>query len=189
MIQSQNDTAGIQKSHDNILSVNDGYARNTDINLLVFHLHVEPSILRFTAFGDIQIRQDFDTGDDRRLKMFGRGLFFMKYPIHTETDGKTVLFGFDMDVGGIFSHRLHDHHVDQAHNRRLLSDPLEAFQFDLFPLLDPQFFLIEALDHLFHCSLNAIILIQGFPDLCLRGDRRLDGKTRFHSDFIQSENI
>ena len=104
------------ETHDAFLAVDRGQRGNTDIVLPAIHQNGEPAVLGLPLFGDVQIADDLDTGDDggQQPQVVGGG--GVEHAVHPAADTDAVRPGLHMDIGGALAHRLlhqgvhqHDH--------------------------------------------------------------------------------
>ena len=104
-----------------IFSVYAGHDGDAKIDRLILDLEPEPSILRHSPFGNIQVRYDFDPRDNGRLKFFADLIHgFTQNTIDPVLDDDTVLFGFDVDIAGPFLNSCKNYGVDELDDRAVL---------------------------------------------------------------------
>ena len=112
----------VEQTHDHAFAEQHGDDRDADVDLPPADVELDAPVLRDAALGDVQVRQDLDARDDRRLKPVHlrrhRGL--VEDTVDAVANGHLVLVGLDMDIASPLVHRLDDDLVDQADDRRLL---------------------------------------------------------------------
>ena len=83
-------------------------------------LQADAAVLRQALLGDVELRHDLDARDDQR-RHGALGLQHLaQHAVDAEADDEPVLERLDVDVGGVFLHRLREHGVDQADDRRVV---------------------------------------------------------------------
>ena len=66
--QGEKDIGFVEQTHDDALSEQHGDDRDADVDLPPTHVELDPSVLRDAPLGDVQICQDLDARNDRRLE-------------------------------------------------------------------------------------------------------------------------
>ena len=84
---------------------------------------LDPTVLRQSLFGDVQLRHDLESADNGRLKSIDLGgrRLRMQDAVDPVTDQQAVRLAFDMHVAGSRLNRFQQDLIDQSYDRRLLS--------------------------------------------------------------------
>ena len=97
-----------------------GEGGNAQVDVSSGDLQADASVLRQSALGDVQAGHNLEAGNDRQSQMLWRRGHFVERAIDTVADFKFVLKGFKMNVTGAVLHRLKQHEIDKANDRRLV---------------------------------------------------------------------
>src|SRR5262249_5091337 len=62
-----------EQTHDHCFTVKHGNHRNTNIHFAVFDANFNATVLRQSFFGDVEMTENLNARDDRRLKLFELG--------------------------------------------------------------------------------------------------------------------
>jgi len=101
--------------------VNSRHNRNTEINRTARHPHLEPPILGNALFGDVQLGNNLDPADDRRVMAFVDGLHrLVEDTIDPVLDNNLTLLCFDVDVRGAALDGVEQERIDQPNDRTLV---------------------------------------------------------------------
>ncbi len=101
-----------------------GHDGNTQVDEAALVLYAEAAVLRDAAFGDVQIAEDLDARQNRRMPFLGDGLHgVLQHAVNAVLDGDFCVARFDVDVARTPLQRGEDNRFDEAHNRadRVLS--------------------------------------------------------------------
>ena len=80
----------------------------------------DASVLRQALLGDVELRHDLDARDDQRRDRAPALQHFAQHAVDAEAHHQPVLERLDVDVGRVFLHRLREHGVDEADDRRVV---------------------------------------------------------------------
>ena len=120
--QGEKDIGFVEQTHDDALTEQHGDDRDADVDLPPAHVELDSAVLGDAPLSNVQISQDLDARNDRRLEAVHlrryRGL--VQDTVDAVANGHLVLVGLDMDIAGPFVHRLDDDLVDQSDDRCLL---------------------------------------------------------------------
>ena len=78
------------------------------------------SVLRDTAFGDVELRHDLNTGDKRRMNIFLKRDVIHHRAVNTHADKRILLKRLNMNVGCIFHKCLVEKAVDKIDDRSVV---------------------------------------------------------------------
>lgn len=109
-----------EQPEDDPFAVRCGQHRHTEIDILARGPDGEATVLREPFFRDVQSRHDFQTGDDARLKMLGRGENGVEHAVDTIADDQASFERFEVDVTGALTDGLKEDRVDQPDDRRFI---------------------------------------------------------------------
>ena len=111
------DVVFVQQPHDAGLAVVGRDDADPQVELLVAHGDLDPPVGRSPLFGDVDLGQDLDAGDDRREHPAGGAFAFDADAVDPIADPDPILKRLDMDVAGPQLDRFLDHQVDQPDHR------------------------------------------------------------------------
>jgi hypothetical protein len=77
--------------------------------------------LRKALFGDVQLRHDLDPRSNRIAELHGRAHDVVENPVDAVANPELLLVRLDVNIAGALLNRRHQHDVDQANDRCLLS--------------------------------------------------------------------
>ena len=102
---------------------------DTEINAAALDPHPKTSVLWDATFGNIQLRHDFDTGNDRLMVLDINGFArFIQRPVNTITHQHIGIAGFDVNIRSAFFKRSENDGVYQPNDRRHLRIARQPFQ-------------------------------------------------------------
>ena len=90
----------VQKAEYDFLPEHRRERGHAQVDGLVFRLHVEASVLRNAAFGDVHGAHDFDTGNHGALDVLRDGQNLLHDAVDTHTDVEAAFARLDVDVTG-----------------------------------------------------------------------------------------
>ena len=90
----------IQQTCHDLLAVNGGQRGDTEVDVLVLHLHVEAPILGDAVLRDVQAAHDLDTGNDAALQIAGDRHDIAHQAVDPHADLQLILPGLQMDIAG-----------------------------------------------------------------------------------------
>ena len=108
----------IEKTHDHALAVKGGDGGDTEVDFAAQDFDFDASVLRETAFGDIELGHQLEARDDGGLHFARRHVLVEEDAVDAEADAEFLLEGLDVDVAGALFDGGGDHGVDQADDRR-----------------------------------------------------------------------
>ena len=80
----------------------------------------DAAVLRQALLGDVEPRHDLDARHHHRRHGALRLQHFAQHAVDAEAHHQPVLERLDVDVGGVLAHRLGQHGIDQADDRRVV---------------------------------------------------------------------
>ena len=107
----------VEDTHHHLFAVDGGQDRDADIDLLAERLHLEASILRTAAFGDVEVRENFDAGADGVVQRLGGRRTLHQFAIDAVAQARRLLHRLKVDIRGVRLQRFdHDgvHHADDG---------------------------------------------------------------------------
>ena len=118
-----------QDADDHILPVEARDDRDAQIDLLVLDFDDRPAILREAPLHDVELGDDLDPGDDRRLEVARllRHALVIEDPIHAIAHADAIAEGLDVDIRGARGDRLGEDLIDQRDHRGRISGFLHVF--------------------------------------------------------------
>ena len=134
---------------------------------------LDAAVLGQPAFGDIELREDFEPGDHRRLELARRRLGFVENAVDPVANLELVFEGLDVHVRGAAFEGAHQHLVDQPDHRDFGRHVAQVR--DVFLVADP-FDLMRL--RLRRCPPEHSCAVQRFD---ARGDLLLPRQHRFHA--------
>ena len=107
---------------------------DTDIGIGAAGTQARGAVLRQSPLGDVEARDDLDTGDDGLRQHAGGRCDLPQQAVDPEAHGQPGLKGLDMDVAGAQLDGLFQEIVDRAHDRRAAGEIAQAFDIVLVRL-------------------------------------------------------
>ena len=80
----------------------------------------DASVLRQALLGDVELRHDLDARDDQRRDGAPALQDFAQHAVDAEAHHQAVFERLDVDVRGVFLHRLREHRVDETDDGRVV---------------------------------------------------------------------
>ena len=166
----------VQDAHHDLLAEHRGQGRDAQVELLVLDRHVDPPVLRESAFGDVQVGHDLDARDDRGLQRLGRRHHVVQQTVDPVAHLHTTAVRLDVNVAGTVADGLADDHVDQPDHRSLFGEGAELLNRELLTLLFRNLDVFcDGLTHrLFQIHAAGVVLADGGHDVLLGGDDGFD---------------
>src|SRR6266850_6517141 len=111
-----------QQPHHHRFTVQHRYYRYTNVHLAVVQPDLDAAILRQPLFRDVQMAQNFDAGNDGRLKTLdlGRHRHVLQYAVDAVADAKFVFERFEVNVRGAKLDGISQHLVHKSYDGGIL---------------------------------------------------------------------
>ena len=116
-VQAHHRAALVQQTRDDLLAVDGGEGRDTQVEASVFDADVEAAVLGDAALGDVQARHDLQTGQHRALQVSRHGQDVPHHAVDAHADQKLGLMRLEVNVAGALGDGALDDAVDQADGR------------------------------------------------------------------------
>jgi hypothetical protein len=101
------------------------------------HPQLDAAVLRHPPLGDVQVREDLEARDERRLHLDRRAHDLHEHAVDAVADADVLFVALEVDVRGAAVHRVGQDAVDQLDHRRLFHRRRErADGHLLFPVVD-----------------------------------------------------
>ena len=174
-----------KKSERNRLTVRGRHGRDTDVDVLASDANADTAVHREALLGDIEVRHDLDTRDDRALEAvkLGRNVDLVEHAVDAVAYPELRLLRLDVDIGRSLSVGFGDDLVYELDDRRLFAHLVDV---DLRHCADVFVDGIAAvLDHLLdRVRADAVVFLYGILDFFLRGERGGAGRQppRYRTD-------
>src|SRR6266849_1027844 len=108
----------VQHGKNGVFAVAGGADGNAQVNVAAFVFHAEAAVLRDAAFGDVQVAENLDAGENGGVPFLGDGLHsVLKDAVNAVLDGYFSIAGLDVNVTGAAFQRSEDDGFDEAHHR------------------------------------------------------------------------
>ena len=163
---------------------------DTDVDGLAVEFEVDATVLRHAALGDVEVRHDFQAGNQGSLKQahVGRNGDFEQLAIDAVADAQIALQRLDVNVGRSFLQRLAEDLVDEIHDRGLLVGLVEdgGLLFEVVIVI-ARFAAFEEFFEILRT--DAVALMQGFKNPMTRGDLPVDAFPQFLPDSLPCAEI
>src|SRR5205814_1545846 len=98
IFQTELDAALIEQTHDDRFAVQRRENGDADVDLVRQDVRFDATILRQPPLGDIQVRKDFDAGDDGGDHPLRRRLLLVEHAVDAVAHLAAVLERLDVDV-------------------------------------------------------------------------------------------
>src|SRR5215471_4363681 len=127
----------VEDPDDRVFAVNRRHDGDAKIDRTTAHPELEPPVLRYPLFGDVELRHDFDAGDDRSMVPLVDGIHgLIQNAVDAVLDDDHVLLRLDVHVRGTPLNRVENDRIHQFDDgRRVLSDPVDRQGFFAFFVL------------------------------------------------------
>ena len=179
-----------EKSERNRLAVRGRHGRDTDIDVLARYADADAAVHREALLGDIEVRHDLDTRDDRALEsvQLGRDVDLVEHAVDAVADSEFRLLRLDVDIGRALAVGFSDDLVYELDDRRLFAHLVDVdlrHRADIF--VDG---IATVLDHLLdRVRADAVILLYGLLDFFLRGERGLYRAARDEPEAVSRGSV
>ena len=110
----------VQQAGHDLFAVDGGQRGDTQVDVLVAHLHVEASVLGHAALGDVQAGHDLHAAGDRGLQLARHGQYVAQQAVDAHAYGEFRLARLHVDVAGALGDGALDDGVHQADGRGLV---------------------------------------------------------------------
>ena len=179
-----------EKSERDRLTVRGRHGRDTDVDVLASDANADTAVHREALLGDIEVRHDLDTRDDRALEavQLGRNVDLVEHAVDAVADSKLRLLRLDVDIGRALAVCFGDDLVYELDDRRLFAHLVDV---DLRHCADVFVDGIAAvLDHLLdRVRAYAVVFLYGILDFFLRGERGLYRAARDEPEAVRRGGI
>ena len=179
-----------EKSERNRLAVRGGHRRYADVDVLASDADADAAVHREALLGDIEVRHDLDTRDDRALEavQLRRNVDLVEHAVDAVADSKFRLLRLDVDIGRALAVGFGDDLVYELDDRRLFAHLVDV---DLRHRADVFVDGIAAvLDHLLdRVRADAVVFLYGLLDFFLRGERGLYRTARDEAQAVSRRGI
>src|SRR5207344_481353 len=103
---------------DGVFAVACGHDGDAQVDEAAFVFDAEAAVLRDAAFGDVEIAENFNAGEDGGVPFFGDGLHgVLEDAVNAVLDGDFRVAGFNVDVTSAAFERGEDDGFDEANDR------------------------------------------------------------------------
>ena len=163
----------VEDADDGIFPVHAGHDRDAKIDGLARKPELETSVLRDALLGDVELRHDFDAGDDRAGELPGNGSHGrLQNPVDAVFDVNRIVLCLDVNVAGAALNGGVDRRVDELDDGAdVARQPLDG-QLVFANFLLAQELQLKALGSVLENTLRALALLEN----------RLNGRPRAHGD-------
>ena len=186
----------VEDPEDRLLAEDRRQGRHAKVDLAGAVPELEAPVLRHAALGDVQVRHDLEAREDRGLETFGRREHLVEHAVDPEPDPEHLLVRLEVYVRGAFLDRVHEHHVDELDDRRLVGRLLQLEGVDLGAVLVALHDLDvgEVRRHVLHdagdrLGFRLVVTVDRLLDRRLRGDERQHLEVRHEGDVVQREHV
>ena len=101
------------RSQHHALAVTAGDGRDAHVHGAPGEPERNASVLGQALLGDVEARHDLDARDDERCDGAAGFQYLAQHAVHAHAHDQKILEGFDVDVGGVFAHRLAEQCIDE----------------------------------------------------------------------------
>ncbi len=122
LVQRDRPSAAVEEPQHDRLAVQRGDGRDAQVQLALLQPHADPAVLRYPSLGDVELREQLDAGDDRRLESLRRARQLGQDPIHPEPGHQTRSRGLQVNVRGTSLVGFADEQVDEADDGGLVGE-------------------------------------------------------------------
>ena len=183
----------VENSENRLFAEDRGECRDAEIDLAIAVAELDAAVLRQPALGDVEVRHDLQTGEDRCLQPFRWRQHFVQHAVHPEPDPENLLVRLEVNVGGALLDRVDQHHVHQLHDWRFVGRLLQLEDVDLgafFTFIDD----LDVGEVGLHVGQDAgdglrLRLVVAVDRLLDRGLRRDQGQHLHERDVVQGEHV
>ncbi|MNW54343.1 hypothetical protein D3C74_319400 [compost metagenome] len=150
LVQSLDAVGEIEQPHDDFFPMNGRQRRQSNINGFAVHQHLDPAVLGQPPFGNVQVAQYLQSGDDHALHRLRNGPLVAKLSVDPVADRKLRIHRVNMDIAGPEAYPLLNHLLHQPDDGRILAQNHRIQGIDLSDASS------EILNHFVHGVLQAI---------------------------------
>jgi len=110
-----------QQTHHDRFAMEHGNDGNADVHFAIIDADLDTTVLRQPLFGDVQMAENLDAGNDGGLKPLelGRDRDFLEHAIDPVANAKLMFEGFEMDIRRPQFDGVAQHLVDEADDGRI----------------------------------------------------------------------
>ncbi len=122
LAQTDQNAALVQDAADNLLTEDVRQTRDAKVVILVRVTVADgdAAVLRNAALGDVHLRHDLETGDERGLDVLRQLHGLVEHAVHAVAHAHMPAVRLQVDIGGAFVDGLQDHRIGHAHDGSLL---------------------------------------------------------------------
>ena len=110
----------VEDTQHHAFAVARGNGRDAHVDRASGDPQADASVLRQALLGDVELGHDLDARDDQRRDRAPALQHFAQHAVDAEAHHQAVLERLDVDVGGVFLHRLREHGVDEPDDGRVV---------------------------------------------------------------------
>ncbi len=179
-----------EKTQGDAFAFDGGDGGDADVDELAADLEVDPSILRETAFGDVQFGHDLEAGEHGLLELldvFGNR-DFAEAAVDAVAHAEFFLHGFDVDVGGVLFESLADDLVHEFDDGGFLVVGVDDVGFvALFQVGGIDIATFE--DFFEGVGADAVEVAEGIEEPLFWGEAPADGDGDFAGDGLAGDEV
>ena len=125
--------------------------RNAEIEfaraIVDLDLDLDASVLRQAFFGNVELRHDLQTRDQRVAHLHRRMHHVIQNAVDAETDAKIFFVRLDVNVRCAAAKRVDQQNIDEANDRRVFAGTGKRGEIDLFVFFDDfEFFAVVTVE-------------------------------------------
>ena len=120
----------VQDPHDHAFAEHRRQHADTQVDRVAADGQFDPTVLRQTPLGNVQVRHHFDASRDRKRQVTWRRHQFVQHTVRFDANPKLVFERLEVNVAGVFFDRGEQNHVEQLANRRAVGHRFHTGQFD-----------------------------------------------------------
>ena len=123
----------VENTNDRVFAVNRRHDRNTEVDVASFVTNAETAVLRHATLGDVELRHDLDTRDQRLvISEIDRIDFRVERAVDSILDLHFRVASLDVNIGSARLHRVVDDRVDELDDRRHLGVGRQTIEIEHF---------------------------------------------------------
>src|SRR5690606_36746971 len=122
----------VENTHYDLFAVHGRQGVHPEVDRLIVNRNVDRAVLRQARLGDVQIRHDLDTRDQRRFHAVGRTGDFVQATVDAQAHAHERFIRLDVNIGGFAVQTLHQDLVHQLDDGAGVALRRNVFPFDFF---------------------------------------------------------
>ena len=119
--QAEREVRLVEHTHDDRFAMVRRHGRDTKVEVLAVDVDLDTPILRDALLGDLHLRHDLDTRDDRALKTLGGRIHLSEGAVDSVANAELLLHRLEMNIGSLHLDAVDDKHRGELYDRGVIA--------------------------------------------------------------------